>query len=160
MNASSIELTSCPVYEIESRAPTYFSKGRQIAPDENVFKIQRCRMIEFFECSVWPHPPIHYVLRYNFNRFHKKKTERVTSNVFPWKGRVTKEKPAHYLMSIRSKVIYWTRLTSTRKEHAAVREGDSREQNFRFQRRDIEVAIHRSVQSGTSLPFFFPNYFF
>ena len=61
---------------------------------------------------------------------------------------------AHYPMSIRSKVIYWTRLTSTRKEHAAVREGDSREQNFRFQRRDIEVAIHRSVQSSTSLPFF------
>jgi hypothetical protein len=57
-------------------------------------------------------------------------------------------------MSIRSKVIYWTRLTSTRKEHAAVREGDSREQNFRFHRRDIEVAIHRSVQFSTSLPFF------
>ncbi len=35
-----------------------------------------------------------------------------------------------------------------------MREGDSREQNFRFQRRDIEVAIHRSVQSSTSLPFF------
>ena len=83
MNASSIELTSCPVYEIESRAPTYFSKGRQIAPDENVFKIQRCRMIEFFECSVWPRPPIHYVLRYNFNRFHKKKNGACYVKRFP-----------------------------------------------------------------------------